>query len=530
MESRYKRQLKNGNEFNYLFPTASGEYKTIRKYADVNDTLQFIPKVVQSTLHHTKQLAQQLQGNTLDATCRNIWEFVYQHIAYKKDNEGKEQIRSPARAWQDRASGVDCDCYTTFISSILTNLKIPHTYRIAKYWKPYFQHIYPIVPIAIGMNNGKYITIDCVVEKYNYEEPFSEKKDTKMDLQYLNGLDGQEVYTEDALTIDAQDLMGGNDDDMLLGDMGKLPNWMTIPKIRGKPANIFSKVAFVVNRANPATILLRNGVLASMKLNLFKVAQRLKWAYLSDEDAKKKGLIMVRFEKLKAVRAKLEGLFYKAGGNPDNLKKAIMKGKGNRNHEVSGLGDVTEYEAFGELGEPVTATAIASAAGIVGAIAGLIKSIGNIFPDKGKEGAVDFDKVENANGTTSTASEVTIPEARTVPPSITEDGKANPASNVAPATKENTEAALQLPDNENGAGAKVGDQINMWEKNKKWMKPTLIGLGGATILYMGYKAMSGNKPTTPPARKASTSLSGTRRKKRKPVAKKRTIKKQQLFN
>jgi hypothetical protein len=351
-----------------------------------------------------------------------------------------------------------------------------------------------------------------------------------MDLQYLNGLDGQEVYSEDALTIDAQDLMGGNDDDMLLGDMGKLPNWMTIPKIRGKPANIFTKVAFVVNRANPATILLRNGVLASMKLNLFKVAQRLKWAYLSDEDAKKKGLIMVRFEKLKAVRSKLEGLFYKAGGNPDNLKKAIMKGKGNRNHEVSGLGDVTEYEAFGELGEPVTATAIASAAGIVGAIAGLIKSIGNIFPDKGKEGAVDFEKVENANGTTSTSSEVTIPEARTVPPSITEDGKANPASNVAPATKENTEAALQLPDNENGAGAKVGDQINMWEKNKKWMKPTLIGLGGATILYMGYKAMNANKPTAPAPRKASASLNGTRRKKRKPVAKKRTIKKQQLFN
>jgi hypothetical protein len=528
MQARYKRQLKNGAPYNHLFPIATGEFKTIRKYADVNDTLQFIPKVVQSTLHHTKQLAQQLQGRTLDETCRNIWEFVYQHIAYKKDDEGKEQIRSPARAWQDRQSGVDCDCYTTFISSILTNLKIPHTYRITKYWKPHFQHIYPIVPT----NNGNYITIDCVVEKYNYEEPFSEKKDTKMDLQYLNGLDGEEVYSEEAMTIDAQDLLGN--DDALLGEMGKLPKWMTLPKIRGKPANLFSKAAFVLNRVNPATVLLRNGVLASMKLNLFKVAQRLKYAYLSDEDAKRKGLIMVRFEKLKAVRAKLEGMFYKAGGNPDNLKKAILKGKGNRNHEVSGLGDITEYEAFGELGEPVTATAIASAAGIVGAIAGLIKSIGNIFPDKGKEGAVDFEKVENANGTTSINSEVMIPENNTVPPSINEDGTANRASNVAPATKENTEAALQITDNgngaENNAGAKVGDGISMWEKNKKWMKPTLIGLGGATILYVGYKAMSGNKPAPPPTRRASTSLSGTRRKKRKPTAKKRTIKKQNLFN
>jgi hypothetical protein len=473
MQARYQRQLKNGAQYNHLFPTATGEFKTILKYADVNDTLQFIPQVVQSTLHHTKILANQLKGNTLDETCKNIWEFVYQHIAYKKDADGKEQIRSPARAWQDRQSGVDCDCYTTFISSILTNLHIPHVYRITKYWKPHFQHIYPIVPTQ----NGKHITIDCVVEKYNYEEPYSEKKDTNMDLQYLNGIESEILYSE-AATVDAQDLMGSNEEEMLLGDMGKLPKWIKNTHIRGKPANTFTKAAFVINRANPATVLLRNGVLASMKLNLFKVAQRLKWAYLTDAEAQRKGIIMVRFEKLKAVRAKLEGMFFKAGGNPENLKQAILKGKGNRNKEVNGFDEMTDYNQFGEigeLGEPASATAIASAAGIIGAIAGLLKSIGSVFPDKNKEGATDFENVENANATTSETSNVAIAETKTVPPSITEEGKANPASNVAPATPENTEAALKQSEANNGEAepkigakldAKQGDE-SMWEKNKK---------------------------------------------------------------
>jgi hypothetical protein len=321
---------------------------------------------------------------------------------------------------------------------------------------------------------------------------------------------------------------------MLLGEMGKLPSWMRLPKLKGKSANVFSKVAFVVNRANPATVLLRNGVLASMKLNLFKVAQRLKWAYLSDDDAKKKGINMVKFEKLKAVRAKLEGLFYKAGGNPENLKKSILKGKGNSNKEVNGLDDIGDMEEFGELGEPVTATAIASAAGIVGAIAGLLKSIGNIFPNKEEAGAEDFTKTENAGATTSTTSAVAISEEKTVPPCITEEGKANPASNVAPATAGNTEAALKLDYNGNGSeqnkSAKEGQDASMWEKNKKWMKPTLIGLGGATLLYVGYRAMAGNKsaPISPPKR--TTGLNGTRRKKRKPAPKKRVIKKQSLFS
>ena len=99
----------------------------------------------------------------------------------------------------------------------------------------------------------------------------------------------------------------------------------------GKLKNFIHKALHVTNRVNPATALIRSGVLISMKLNLFKVAQRLKFAYLTDEQARQKEVDMSKFDRLKKVKEKLEKIFYDAGGKPENLKKAILTGKGNKN-------------------------------------------------------------------------------------------------------------------------------------------------------------------------------------------------------
>ena len=114
MEASKKRNIASGEAFDALFTKPLFLDPTIKKGATVNDTVRFIPKVVRETLFQTNKIAPQLKGKSTHETCRNIWEFVYRHIAYKKDEEGKEQIRSPARAWHDRTQGVDCDCYTVF--------------------------------------------------------------------------------------------------------------------------------------------------------------------------------------------------------------------------------------------------------------------------------------------------------------------------------------------------------------------------------------------------------------------------------
>jgi len=176
MEAQRKRNLKSGIDYDHFFPKAEVGNHTILKSAGVGDTCAFIPKVVNKTLDQTKAIAQRLKGANTYETCRNIWHFVYGHIAYRKDEEGYEQIRSPARTWNDRKRGVDCDCYSTFISSILTNLGIEHSLRITKYHRNYFQHIYPIVHLP----NGKYVTVDCVTDKFDYEVDIPLKESTKI--------------------------------------------------------------------------------------------------------------------------------------------------------------------------------------------------------------------------------------------------------------------------------------------------------------------------------------------------------------
>jgi hypothetical protein len=440
MEAARKRFLRSGREYDRLFPKVGNTTQTILKEAGVSDTCAFIPKVVNQYLDQTKAISQKLKGATTYDTCKRVWHFVYGHIAYRKDKDGYEQIRSPARTWHDRASGVDCDCYTTFISSILTNLGIPHSLRITKYKHNYFQHIYPIVPTK----NGDYITIDCVTDQFDYEVPYSEKKDYKMELQFLNGIGfiGGMGATQD------YDLNGG-DGVLELGRVAKKKKAASGGQTKKQAKQVkkqqkkatrqakkadpnrkkgIKKLLNKVNKVNPATVALRNGVLAAMKLNIAKLGSRLRWSYLPADQAAKNNIDPAKYKQLLAVRQKLENIFYNAGGKPENLRKAVINGKGNKDKAVHGFGDFNVMElsgldyvdvhsplsdvlgrdifhseniegmegfsGFGQLGEPVTLATVAAASGVIATIAGMLKKIGDIFKGKGK-GSDDFSEEAN---------------------------------------------------------------------------------------------------------------------------------------
>ena len=592
MEANKKRHIKSGKEYDHLFPIAEGNNSTIRKNANVYHTVAFIPKVVNETLDQTKQLAELLKSNNTYETCKNIWHFVYEHINYKKDATGYEQIRSPARAWHDRYTGVDCDCYSVLISSILSNLGIPHTLRITKYHRDYFQHIYPVVPFQNG-----YITMDCVTDRFNYEVPFSEKKDYPMDLQYLNGFeDNDAMYgAGDGMAelgkLIQQKMSGGKKPlpvkaktpvpfkkpmplmkkKAALLNKGNNPNPVETPnplsngkKPKKKP---FGKILNVVNKANPATVLLRNGILASMKLNIRNTAGRLRWSYLTPQQASAKSIDPVKFQKLVNTRMKLEKIFFGAGGNPKNLKKAILSGKGNKDKAVNGLegfgmidsGTVqymSEYtpmtellgteiyydeningmEGFGELGEPITMSTIAAAAGVIAGIVAMLKDVGNIFQKKTKE-AEDFDEKKNEEAdkenpvpvpTTATPGivpTITVKENSDTPEVVIKTATPSSESGKTEVVKFNAEQPVVETKTEvapvNTSEANVSANINtnantdnnndnpgFWEKNKKWLKPVAIGVGGITIIGIGYAIMKGGKTqnkSSPPGK----SLSGT---------------------
>jgi hypothetical protein len=599
MEAKKKRNIKSGVEYDHLFPRSENDNKTIRRNANVYHTVDFIPKVVKETLEQTKSISKILKGTTTYETCSNIWHFVYGHINYKKDNDGYEQIRSPARTWHDRIQGVDCDCYSVFISSILMNMDIPHSLRITKYHRDYFQHIYPIVPY-----NGKYITIDCVTDNFNYEVPFSEKKDYPMDLQYLNGFDGdgmdelgkiikRNMATKKPTTPTAKKAnpsqrpnpkpvkkAGG----LLKKIKSKAASKPTaaassqpsVPAVKQKKKGLLKKVVSAVNKVNPATVLLRNGILAAMKLNVKNVAARLRWSYLTPEQASAKGVDPAKFPKLIATRQKLEKIFDVAGGKIANLKKAILSGKGNKDKAVNGLGMLpmvewagymSEYTSldqllgpeiyysenvdgmegfsgFGELGEPVTLATVGAAMGVIAGIVAALKQIGDIFKSKQKgsedfdesktdapENTVDVPKTDTSSIKVSTASTNDI-----IPDSSTQNFVSNASennitesqdspiktSNELPATYNRNEIVPQAESedklsltttDENATSNADTNKESFWDKNKKWLKPVAIGVGGLTLIAIGFKMLKGKEQNKSSPK--SRSLSGLPRKKKK---------------
>lgn len=518
MEANKIRHIQNGYGYDYLFPEATGKIFTVKKDASLSNTIAFIPKVVHECAGQTVSISTLLKADNVFETCSNIWHFVYNHIQYKRDKDGYEQIRSPARTWRDRKSGVDCDCYSVFISTILLNLQIPYVLRITKYKQNYFQHIYPVVHVA-----GREIILDCVTNEFDYEVPFSEKKDYNMDLQFLSGLD-------DALLPEHTIVANG------VGDLGKI-------RLKG----LLNKL----NKFNPVTVLLRNGILVAMKLNIGNVAKRLRWSYLAEADAVKKGIDVGQLNKIVSVRQKLESIFYGAGGKTSNLKKAMLKGKGNKDKAVVAglgsidlegvedmnintplaelLGDIYDDEntqtfkgvaGFGELGEPATLASLTAASAVIMKIVGALKKVGNIFKGNAKE-AEDFDEKKNKDA----EKEISIgKDDKNSPTDASSTSETPPSSNSLPSSALTTPGTTtsvispsaspeDKPDDD--PNDKPVAKNGLWDSNKKWLKPILIGTGGLAVLVVGYQVLK-----THYSSQITSSLSGTPKKHNKKRLKK----------
>lgn len=178
-----RRNIKPGNEFNGYFPASSGKTVVLSHTSNPRDTVEHMEEIVRQTLDDTKKISKILIGSSTVQTCKKIWNFCYHHIQYKLDDQNAEQLRRPARTWRDRATGVDCDCYSIFVSSILLNLGIPHYYRVADYGNGY-QHVYVVV--VSGQNE---IIIDPVLDQFNQEKkPINKKFDHHVKTEYLGSV------------------------------------------------------------------------------------------------------------------------------------------------------------------------------------------------------------------------------------------------------------------------------------------------------------------------------------------------------
>ena len=578
MEATNHIPLKSLEPYRHLFPLATGIDHTVKKGAGVSDTVDFMSEAADRSRWMVRAFVkQELKGLPLYDACNKLWHFVKEHIRYEKDQSGVEQVKSARRLIAD-GSG-DCDCMTNFVNACMLEYGIKGRIinRIAAYdGNDYFQHIYSLIPSG----NGQYIIMDCVWNGFNTEKKYTNKKDKAMDLQFLDGIDSE--YDSDFdipkyNNIDAQDVFGNNDVLIELGrilrrkssggnNSGSSRRGIFKPRNaekrqarrenRGRTGKKTGRVFNKINRVNPATALLRAGMLASMKLNLMKVAQSLRWGYASPEVAKARGMDMAKYLQIKKLLTKTQKAFYTMGGNVDNLRKAILNGMGNPHHEVAGMSEWTEnspvsrllgatlyreelqqdmegFAGFGSLespqglGEPATAAAITAASGAIAAIAVALKNIGPLFPNKGKQkgGSDDSGNADESSLDPSTGEEesnaANFENDAPMQPEQEEqqDSPSGDDSQSSESSVDSNEGDPYAKEGENNTGLTPGETDNSteitkddesteglggigttikayYQSNKKWIKPTVVVAGVGTLLYFLYKSSKKNSEQT----------------------------------
>lgn len=128
----------------------------------------------------------------------------------------------------------------------------------------------------------------------------------------------------------------------------------------------------------------RAGFHLFLKLNLFRIAETLRWGLLSEQDAKNIGVPTDRWEKSKAAYEKLKKFHYQMGGEDKVLRKVIENHVGKRG--LKGLGFAGfDLGALGVAGEE--GVIIAALPTIAGALK-IINDTGLINLFKKKERAV----------------------------------------------------------------------------------------------------------------------------------------------
>ena len=128
-------------DYSHLIDTADGA-KTLKGYGFEKATLDELVNACQN-YRQVERLAAHLKDDDEMQSAFNVWHWLHTNVRYNYDTPGEEEIRTPARVWADRESGVDCDCLAVFTACLLICMGYKPTFEIVAFNNsPTYSHIY----------------------------------------------------------------------------------------------------------------------------------------------------------------------------------------------------------------------------------------------------------------------------------------------------------------------------------------------------------------------------------------------------
>lgn len=202
LTATHQRTIRPGNFYSHLIPAAIGKEVTEHRNGDTFDTIKLIKHKIHKDAWQADKLAPKLKGANLRETCKNVFDFFYNHFQYKLDPHDREQVKSLRSSWENRKTGIDCDDFATGVGKVLTQLNIPFFIKkIAVKGYSNYHHVYVVVPKTKGASIKKrqnYYVIDPVLNRFDKEAPQIVKEFNLMGkITYLDGLGATKTEREE---------------------------------------------------------------------------------------------------------------------------------------------------------------------------------------------------------------------------------------------------------------------------------------------------------------------------------------------
>ncbi len=376
------------DNYDFLF-TPDNNKTTFEADAGLDKTIETIKKAAKTGKEHVKKSAEYLKAGTLEQSAYNVWHFLKTNVKYHLDKPGTEQIRTPNRSWKDRNNGIDCEDFAIFAHALLTDMGYHPSFDIVGFnHKKEFGHIYTtvkdstgsyVVDVVVGEFNqtAPNITKTMLIETLSGipqvamvsgfagitpADAFTEqvlKHEAKLQ-KGVSGLSRSETdkqirklrylrilnNTEERNTVAAMmpyvddispkgnfimkrhaDLQGMVERiEALEGLSGRKERKERRAKRKAEGKGIFRKAFKFIKKFSPLTVAIRNSFLLGMRINFLHLSKRIKYGYMTPEQARAANLDMNEYEKLRGVIQKMTKLWEKIGGNPEKLRNAIIKG------------------------------------------------------------------------------------------------------------------------------------------------------------------------------------------------------------
>ena len=349
--------------------------------------VEWITAMVRRSYRDLLPLARHLRDRDPEQSKYNVWHFVTTNLRYTRDQllpEGgySEQPRTLLRTWADRRTGVDCEDYSAFTAALLMGMGLPAEFRVIKQDGRTWSHIYvvsghTIIDRLLAFNREAHYTNIMKVQVLSGTNQAEDPRVTWMRMvdphtrqalvqmmPYVQGFTdtGVVIWKPGAPVTDMDQMLAGHISDYHSGtpaSLGALGLFRRRPPTNPQQPKPTRGVGHTLMKIMPVMILGRNSLLVMVRTNAFRLAQKLRLAYLTEEKAKKAKLNIDEWRKLRGRKEKIERTWYNLGGEVDALKKAIAAGA----H--------VKVENLGEASTALIATAAPVLIGITAAIAGV---------------------------------------------------------------------------------------------------------------------------------------------------------------